>query len=144
MIRQKADFRSQIRKNKAGEVSVIRHKSGFRTLDVCGKVSVPSFFSKYPYILQRIVSKVGALFLGYFPFLDQRSDKRICTYTLTESVAYCRPRIDLTYDFLFAVSAVDIPAETILQTVLTRNEEIGELILDKLDKEMKDTYGESG
>lgn len=140
MLKQKADFRNRTLKNKAGEVSVIRHKSGFRTLNVCGKVSVPSFFSNYPYVLQRIINEVGALFLGLFPFLDKKSDKRICTYTLADSLAYKRASIDLSYDFLYVISAVDIPPETILRTVLTRNSEIGELILDKLDKEMEDAY----
>lgn len=139
-MRQKAEFRNKSRKNKAGEVILIRHRSGFRTLNVCGKVSIPSFFSNYPYVLQRIINEVGAFFLGLFPFLNNKEHKHICTYSLPETMVERKDRIDLTYDFLYAVSAVDIPGETILQTVLTRNEVIGELILDKLDKEMEDAY----
>ena len=143
-MRQKAEFYSRPRKNKAGEVIVIRHKSGFRTLNVCGRVSVPSFFSNYPYVLQRIINQVGAYFLGLFPFLSKREDKRICTYSLPETMAKKKDQLDLTYDFLYTVAAVDIPYETILRTVLSRNSEIGELILDKLDKEMEDAYLDGG
>lgn len=141
-MRQKAEFYSRTRKNKTGEVIVIRHKSGFRTLNVCGKVSVPSFFSNYPYVLQRIIDQVGAYFLGLFPFLSKREDKRICTYSLPETMAKMKGELDLTFDFLYTVAAVDIPTETILQTVLTRIEEIGELILEKLDKDVEESYGE--
>ena len=143
-MRQKAEFYSRTRKNKAGEVIVIRHKSGFRTVNVCGKVSVPSFFTNYPYVLQRIIDQVGAYFLGLFPFLSKREDKRICTYSLPETMAKKKGQLDLSYDFLYAVSAVDIPTDKIFHTVLARSEEIGELILDKLDKKMEDAYLDGG
>ena len=143
-MRQKRDFLHSIKKNKAGEVTVLRHKSGFRTLNVTGRVEIPSFFSDYPYVLQRIITEVGTLFLGLFPFLNKREDKRICTYSLPETMVKKKDRIDLTYDFLYAVAAVDSPTDKILQTVLTRIEEIGDLILDKLDKEMEDAYLDGG
>lgn len=143
-MKQKAEFLSRIRKNKAGVVTVIRHKSGFRTLNVTGKVEIPSFFSRHPKVLQHIINEVGVLFLGLFPFLDGRKSKRICTYSLPESLYYKKARFDLSYDLLFTISAVDIPTETILRTVLSRNSEIGDLILDKLDKEMEDAYLDGG
>ncbi len=143
-MKQKAEFRNKSGKNKAGEVIVIRHKSGFRTLNVCGKVSVPSFFSNYPYVLQRIITEVGAYFLGLFPFLNQAKNKRICTYSLPETMAKKKGQLDLTYDFLYTVAAVDIGTNDILEQVLNLNSIILEQILDKLDKEMEEAYGESG
>ena len=142
-MRQKAEFRNKSGKNKAGEVSVIRHKSGFRTLNVTGKVKIPSFFSKYPDILQRIITEVGAYFLGLFPFLNQAKNKRICTYSLPESVVKMKDYVGLSYDFLFVI-ADNISSNIVLESVLNKNLVIGELILDKLDKEMEEAYGESG
>lgn len=145
MVKQpKYDFINRTRKNKAGEVCVIKHKSGFRTLNVTGKVEIPSFFSNYPHILQHIITEVGGRFLGLFPFLSNREDKRICTYSLPETMAKKKGQLDLTYDFLYTVAAVDISADIILGTVLNTNSKIGDLILDKLDKEMEEAYGESG
>ena len=143
-MRQKAEFYIRTRKNKAGEVIVIRHKSGFRTLNVCGKVSVPSFFSNYPYVLQRIIDQVGAYFLGLFPFLSKREDKRICTYSLPETMAKMKDQLDLTFDFLYTVAAVDISTSDILEKVLSLNSIISEQILDKLDKDVEESYGKSG
>lgn len=142
-MRQKAEFRNKSGKNKAGEVSVIRHKSGFRTLNVTGKVKIPSFFYKYPDILQRIITEVGAYFLGLFPFLNQAKNKRICTYSLPESVVNKKDYVGLSYDFLFVI-ADNISSNIVLESVLNKNLVIGELILDKLDKEMEDAYLDGG
>ena len=144
MGQQTAFFRSKTRKNKTGEVSVIRHKNGFRTLSVTGKVKIPSFFSNYPKVLHSTITEVGSLLLGLFPFLAQGKDKRICTFSLPETTVRRNAHINLTYDFLYTISGVDIPTETILQTLLTRNEVIGEFILDKLGKEMEDVCLDGG
>lgn len=137
--KQKAEFRNKSRKNKAGEVILMRHRSGFRTLNVCGKVTIPSFFSNYPYLLQRIINEVGAFFLGLFPFLDNREHKNICTYSLPETMVERKDRIDLTYDFLYVI-ADNTPSNIVLESVSNKNLVIGGLILDKLDKEMEDAY----
>lgn len=142
-MRQKADFRTLTRENKAGEVSVIRHKSGFRTLNVTGKVKIPSFFHKYPDILQHIITEVGAYFLGLFPFLNQAKNKRICTYSLPESVVNKKDYVGLSYDFLFVI-ADNIPSNIVLESVSNKNLVIGELILDKLNKEIKEDYLDGG
>ena len=51
--------------------------------------------------------------------------------------------VGLSYDFLFVI-ADNISSNIVLESVLNKNLVIGELILDKLDKEMEEAYGESG
>ena len=144
--KQKIDFVNKTRKNKAGEVSVIRHKSGFRALNVTGKVMIPLFFSNYPNVLHRIVTEVGALFLGLFPFLSSGKNKHIFTCSLPETVIRKKRRssIELSYDFIYAISAVDISTNDIFEKVLNLNSIIGEQILNKLDKDVEEAYLDGG
>lgn len=105
------------RKNKAGEVSVIAHNSGFRALNVTGRITVPREVKSLS-TLSQIIFALGTLFLGLFPFLKQERNTYITTYSFPETTK--GPKLTLVYDFTFSMSAVDIPAEEAALTVLDR------------------------
>lgn len=125
------------RKNKAGEVTVIKNKkNGFRTINLTGKVGIPSIISTNSKFLQRALESIGLNFLGHFPFLVKY--KQIVTFSLPQKVT---PFMPLTYDLSFCIdNAVNIPSKEIIPTVLTKMDMIGEQLLDKIDKEIERAY----
>lgn len=141
----KKDFRMKKQKMKDGEATVIRHKSGYQTLNIIGKVKIP--YSVRNLNLTPIIKAVALYVLGLFPsLLKQGRNSYISSYSLPEFFKKAKPDfITLIYDFTYVISAVDIPFKTILGTVSNNlNSIIEKQILDKLDKEMERDYEESG
>lgn len=135
-------FRITKRKNQVGEVSVIKQKSGTRTVLVTGRVNVP-YLAKNLISLQSIINSIGKYFLHLFPtLLEQGQNKHISTYSIPEYKGKKTPRKDtlaLEYELNYLVSstAVNISTQEILDTVLNKNQVIGELLTKKINEELE-------
>lgn len=142
-------FKHRSIKNKSGETTVLELKNGFRTLNIEGKVKVPiAVLSLLNFsIVQSFINAIGTYILGLFPFLKQGPDTSIKSFSVpTSYLNHKRPNyFDLCYDYTFTISknAIDIPTKKILQMVSIRNEEIGDLLKEKINEELS-YYLESG
>lgn len=140
----KKNFLMKKKKNEAGEVTVVKQKTGKRTLIVTGNIKVP-FEANFLSNLQSIVNSIGSYFLGLFPtILEQGRDKHISTYSLPEykNKRYenaVRPEsLALWYEFSYLISSTadNISPETIFGSVLSKNQMIGELLTKKINEEL--------
>lgn len=140
----KKNFLMKNKKNEAGEVTVVKQKTGKRTLIVTGNIKVP-FEANFLSNLQSIVNSIGSYFLGLFPtILEQGRDKHISIYSLAEykNQRYknaVRPEsLALWYEFSYLISstAVNIPDLELQNTVLNRNSVIGELLSQRINEEL--------
>ena len=110
------------RKGKGGEVTVIRHKNGFRTLAVNGKCKTPKGITNSKELQFSILS-IGYDLLHQFPdFLKQSHNSAILEYTLP-AVEDRETSRGLRYSFTYILyGGSDI--ETAIKKVLSQLEKI--------------------
>lgn len=114
------------RKGKGGEVTVIRHKNGFRTLAVNGKCKTPKGITNSKELQFSILS-IGYDLLHQFPdFLKQSHNSAILEYTLP-AVEDRETSRGLRYSFTYILcGGSDI--ETVISEILPLIPEINQKI----------------
>lgn len=132
------NFRVIERRNKNGKITVIEHiKTGYRSLVLSGKCvcSTKTALSKR---IAGALRSVGRVFLHSFPSILSQTDF-IVTFDPNASRHNCETA-KLEYQFQYVI-ADDIPTEKALQSVLSTNGELGELIMRKI-MEIEKEYGD--
>lgn len=110
------------RKGKGGEVTVIRHKNGFRTLAVNGKCKTPKGITNSKELQFSILS-IGYDLLHQFPdFLKQSHNSAILEYTLP-AVEDRETSRGLRYSFTYTMNGGS-DTETAIKKVLSQLEKI--------------------
>lgn len=110
------------RKGKGGEVTVIRHKNGFRTLAVNGKCKTPKGITNSKELQFSILS-IGYELLHQFPdFLKQSHNSAILEYTLP-AVEDRETSRGLRYSFTYTMNGGS-DTETAIKKVLSQLEKI--------------------
>ena len=110
------------RKGKGGEVTVIRHKNGFRTLAVNGKCKTPKGITNSKELQFSILS-IGYDLLHQFPdFLKQSHNSAILEYTLP-AVEDRETSRGLHYSFTYTMNGGS-DTETAIKKVLSQLEKI--------------------
>lgn len=130
------------KKDKTGVATVITYKQGIRTLVVEGKIKVPYAILTLS-VLQSIVKAVGTYCLGLFPFVSNKKDSYISTYSVPESFQKKPEMVSLSYEYSFIIdkSADNIPNREILESVLKKNLMIGECLSQKISEAIAEEYG---
>ena len=129
------DFHCLSRKNKAGTVTVMAHKQGFRTLIVEGKIKVP-YKTIFLQNLSHIVKMIGSSLSGLFPFIQQKRDSFISSYTLPTYYNKSQKNIVLYYEYSYALAAVDMSAKEIAETVLNITQQLAGNLLESINEEL--------
>lgn len=131
-------FKISERRFKGGKVTVVEHRNtGFRTLVLSGRCSTirsAALSNKVPAVLRG----VGRDFLHSFPTTFLQKD---FITTFDPNASYRKTKnVSLEYEFQFVI-ADNIPTNEALQSVLQKNEEVGELISQKI-KKIEAEYGD--
>ena len=123
------DFKISKKKNKVGEVSVIRfNKTGHRTLEVSGKEKIDSSsFSAIHNHFQKILHSISLSFLRLFPdILNQDPNTSIPTFSIAESYSI-RKTSWLYYSLTYTMNGGS-NTKTAIDIVLDKNQ----IIRDKI------------
>lgn len=127
ILRKNSPFTFFKRKRKGGEATVIVHRdTKFKSVSITGKVKTTKGLADSS-ILSNSIRTIGFEFLRLFPFLNQKKDNAILTYSLPVTGADRDTASGLHYAFHYIIKdGSDI--ETVLNEISAHLDTLNEKI----------------